>query len=516
MKYKSYKLVLILLLVLSISIGGCNIRPNGDVIEEPPMKEEELIVVQGADARTLDPHRSNDQPSARVMNQIYETLVYQNDNMEIEAGLATSWEAIDETTYEFRIKEGIMFHNGEELTAYDVKFTLLRGMNSSQVSGVLGIIDPEKLLVYDRYTIRIGTKTPFAPMLAHLAHSAASILNEKAVVEAGDSYGRNPIGTGPYKLVNWVSGKMIKLERFDGYNGEDAKIKNLKFLIVPNGDERITLLEAGEIHISYDVPAVDIFNISRNQELSLLRMPNYSITSVGFNVERGAFRDVRVRHAINHAVDMQSIVEAVYNGVGFQATGPLGPNVWAAHQELRPYGYDLDLAKILMEEAGYGNGFKATIWTNENLQRIDIANILHNQLKAINIDLEVKIVDWDTYLNVTESGLHDMFIFGWVTVTGDPDYGLYPLFHSSHVGTGGNSTFYSNEVVDELLDLARSESNVNNRISYYKTIQEIIRDDAPMVFTWVGEEITAIRKTVKGFNQHPSGNHKLSNVYFID
>lgn len=508
--------MLVVILILSIFLGGCKKNPK-ERVEDPPVKEEEeLIIAQGADARTLDPHGSNDQLSARVMTQIYDTLIYQNENMELEPGLASEWIQIDETTYEFTLKEGVLFHNGEEMTAYDVKFTLLRGMESRQVSGVLGILDPEKLVVYDRYTIRIGTKAPFSPVLAHLAHSASSILNEKAVTEAGENYGTNPIGTGPYRLVNWVQEKMIHLEKFEGYFNQDARIKSIKFMIIADGENRIAGLEAGEIDISYDVPPIDIAIIEKDEKLNLLRTPNFSITSVGFNIERGAFKDIRVRQAINHAVDMAAIVEAVYYGVGYQATGPLGPNVWAAHQKLVPYKYDIDLAKALMEDAGFGDGFKATIWTNENLQRIDIANILHNQLKAINIDLEVKVVDWDTYLDVTESGQHDMFLFGWVTVTGDPDYGLYSLFHSSQVGTGGNSTFYKNEDVDILLDAARAETDLDSRKEYYRIIQEIIRNDAPMVFTWVGEDIIATQKNVKGFIQHPSGTHRLNTVFFED
>lgn len=167
-----------------------------------------------------------------------------------------------------------------------------------------------------------------------------------------------------------------------------------------------------------------------------------------------------------------------------------------------------------MAEAGYADGFKTTIWTNDNQQRMDIAEIVQNQLKEIGIEAEVKVIEWGAYLDGTANGEHDMFILGWVTVTGDPDYGLYALFHSSQHGAAGNRTFYSNARVDELLDTARGTADPAAREAAYKEAQEIIRDEAPWIFTWTGEDLTGTRSNVKGFTQHPAGHHKLAGVYF--
>ncbi|KAB3538615.1 glutathione ABC transporter substrate-binding protein [Alkaliphilus pronyensis] len=523
--FKNKKLLVLLSMVLVFALFavGCSqpaddtATPGTDDTNEPADEvtvKEELIVGQGADAVTLDPHSTNDQPSSRVSKQIYETLVAQNENMEIEPSLAESWESIDDTTVEFKLKQGVKFHNGEELKASDVKFTILRALDSSHIGHIVGQIDGEKIEVIDDYTIRLSTKEPFAPLLAHLAHTAMAIMNEKAVTEGGEDYGQNPVGTGPFKFNNWVIGDSIELVKFDEYHGEPAKLKKVTFRNIAENTTRTIELETGGIDIAYDIPPTDVSRVEENSDLVLQRAPSFSTSYIGFNAQKKPYDDVRVRQAINYAIDMASIIEAVYQGVGAPAKGPLGPNVFAGHQGLEEYGFNVEKAKELMADAGYADGFDTTIWTNENQQRMDIAEIVQNQLKAININTEVKVMEWGAYLEGTAAGEHDMFILGWVTVTGDPDYGLYALFHSSQFGTGGNRTFWSNDRVDELLDAARVETDPSKREEYYLEAQEIIRDEAPWVFTWIGENLAGVQKNVKGFTQHPAGHHSLHGVYF--
>ncbi|WP_090553645.1 glutathione ABC transporter substrate-binding protein [Natronincola ferrireducens] len=511
MKKKNLIIFTALLMVITLIVTGC-----GGKSEDAPVETKPLIIAQRSDAVVLDPHANNDQASSRVMRQIYSTLVNQNEDMELQPGLAESWEAIDELTFEFKLRQGVKFHNGEELTADDVAFTLKRALGSSHVSHIVGAINPDGIVVIDPYTIRIATNEPFAPLLAHLAHTATGILNEKAVTEAGEDYSQYPVGTGPYKLENWVVGETIELVRFEDYYDESnkAKIEKVIFKAIAEDGNRTIELETEGIDIAYDIIATDVDRVANHSDLEMVRDMNLATTYVGFNAGKEPFNDVRVRQAINYAVDMDLIVEVVYLGTGEPSRGPLGGNVWASNQNLKSYGYDVEKAKELMKEAGLEDGFKTTIWTNQNQQRIDIAEILQNQLKDINIEAEVSIMDWGAYLEATAAGEHDMFILGWVTVTGDPDYGLYPLFHSKTHGDAGNRTFYTNERVDELLDLARVNVDPATREAAYMEVQEIVRNEAPWIFTWTGEELTGIRNNVKGFKNHPAGHHELWTVYF--
>ncbi len=522
-KNKKLLVLLSMILALALVVVGC----GGSTTSDAPGSGEQttegtdkgtvkdtLIVAQGADAKTLDPHGSNDQPSSRVNKQIYDTLVVQNESMELQPGLAESWEKVDDLTFEFKLKEGVKFHNGEELKASDVEFTLLRALESPSVGHIVGAIDPEGIEIVDDYTIRISTTEPFAPILAHLAHPAASILSEKAVTEYGEDYGQNPVGTGPFAFDNWVNGDEINLVKFDEYHGEPAKVEKVKFRNIAEATNRTIELETGGVDIVYDVVPSDISRIESNDELVLMRQANLSTNYIGFNVEKEPFNDVRVRQAINHAIDVESIIGAVMEGVGQVSNGPLGPNVWGSNQSLQPYEYNVEKAKELMKEAGLENGFKTSIWTNDNKTRMDIAEIVQNQLKAINIETEVKVVEWGTYLDGTAKGEHDMFILGWTTVTGDADYGLYALFHSSQFGDAGNRTFYSNAKVDELLDKARVTADTAEREALYLEAQELVRDEAPWIFLYNGEYLDGTRANVKGFVQHPAGHHDLKGVYF--
>lgn len=208
--FKGRKTIIFLsiLLILMLTLSACGgSQPATDVEQDDTEQEatepdvtgkDELIVAQGADPKSLDPHASNDQPSSRVNRQIYDTLVEATEDMELQPGLAEDWEQIDENTWEFYIRKGVKFHNGEELKASDVKFTLERMMESSEVAHIIGAVTSVE--VEDDYTIILKTDEPFAPILSHLAHTAASILNEKAVTEAGDDYASNPVGTGPSSL----------------------------------------------------------------------------------------------------------------------------------------------------------------------------------------------------------------------------------------------------------------------------------------------------------------------------
>lgn len=473
-----------------------------------------LIVAQGGDAKSLNPQSSNDSASSTVSKQIYDTLLFQDENMNITPGLAEEYElSEDGLELYLKIREGIFFHNGEELKATDVEFTLEGAKASAETSHIVGPIDTIEIL--GDYELVVKLEYPFAPILSHLAHTAISILNEKAVTEAGSGYGVDVVvGTGPYEFVSWAIGDRIEMTRNDDYWNGVALIENLTFRSIPNNSSRLLELESGGIDIAYDIAPSDIEHVESSSGMSLIRSANFSNSYVGFNTEKAPFDNVKVRQAINLALDMETIIEAVYYGAGGAATGPIGSMVWAYNDHVDGYGYDPEAAKALLEEAGYGDGFSTTIWTNENAQRQLIAEIVQNQLGAIGISVSMETMEWGAYLDGTSAGQHEMLVMGWTTVTGDPDYGLYACFHSDNHGSSGNRTFYTNTRVDELLDYARSSNNQDDRYEAYQEIQELIVDDAPWVFAWEGEYLTATGSYVEGFVNNPAGHHMLKNVSF--
>ncbi len=475
-----------------------------------------LTVATTADAVSLTTHATNDQPSARVMKQIYDTLIVQTEELELEPGLAESWTQIDELTWEFNIRPGVVFHNGDPLTAADVAFTL-NSLRNPEIAApgafILGFV--EDVVVVDDLTVRVLTSAPFAPILAHLSHTATSVLNERVVTEAGEDYGTEVVvGTGPFRFVSWEIASQIVLERNPDWWGGEVLPERVVFRPIVEPSVRAIEVEAGAVDIAYglELSPRDAMRARANPDLTMAETPTLSTTYVGFNAQKAPFDDVRVRQAINHAVDVEPMIDAILEGFGTAARGPISDMVFGANLDLEPYEYDPELARELLAEAGYPDGFSAMVWTNENPIRIQIAEIMQAQLAEVGINVDVQVLEWSTYLADTAAGAHDMFILGWVSVTGDADYGLYALFHSTQFGTAGNRTFWSHPRVDELLDLGRTEADPQVREAYYFEAQEIIAEEAPWVFLYLLLEVNALQNNVTGFVPHPAGHHRLYNV----
>ena len=499
------KNVFVVFLVFSfvLSFGGQALASNGS-----------FTIAQGADAVTLDPHGQNDQPSSRVRSQIYETLVRQDTDLNLIPGLATDWEQIDELTWEFTLREDVYFHNGELFTADDAVFTLERLADPATAApGAFIVGFMESVEAVDENTIHIHTDSPFAPMLNHLAHPVTGMLNRQAVEEAGDDYGTQVvIGTGPFEFVRWSTGSEIELKRFEDYWGENALPERIVFRNIPENTVRAIEVETGGIDIGYNIDPIDEARIRDGEMTKLTKHDTLATHYIGFNVQKAPFDDLRVRQAINHAVDVEAIVDYVYTGQAVRATSPISDTVWGANLDLNPYSYDPELAQELLAEAGYPDGFSASVWTNDNPLRMQIAELVQSDLRNIGVDISVEILEWGQYLEDTGMGRHDMFILGWVAVTGDADYGLYSLFHSTQFGDAGNRTFWSQPRVDELLDLARSDADPEVRREAYHEAQQLIAEDAPWVFLIHTQEANGLRSDVEGFIPHPAGHHDLRNL----
>jgi len=503
---KNKKILATITFVLALVLTAC-----GGVAENT----DRLVVAQNADAMSLDPHGANEASSSLVLTQIFETLLILDEDRNIVPGLATSYELLpDNVTYEFKLRDDVYFHNGEKMTAADVAFTFDRAAKSPTVAHIVGQIDPDGIEILDDYTIRIATLEPYAPFLANLTHSAASIMNEKAVLEAGELVGREPIGTGPFKFVNWDPGSEIEMERFNDYHGEMPVYSELVIRAISENSSRTMELETKEVDISLNVPATDIERIDGDSDLTLLREENFTTQHIGFNQDKEPFNNVLVRQAINYAVNVELIHETILNGVGSIATGPVNTNVWGSRADLTGYEYDLEKARELMAEAGYADGFTTEIWTSDSGTGPMIVEAVASQLREIGITAQILPMEWGAYIDALSEGEHEMYIMAWGAVTGDADYGLYPLFHSSQGASAGNRTYFANDRVDELLDIARSTVDEEIRLEAYAEIQEIVLNEAPWLFLVTGETLIGTQSNVRGFRINPSGQHRFAGVYF--
>ena len=495
-----------LLLIAACTEAPVPANGNGD----PSPDDVTITVGTTSEPLTLHPHNTNDRPSARVMRQVYDTLVDQTEALELIPSLAERWTQVDDVTWDFEIRPGVTFHDGSPLTASDVVFTLERLRNpttGAPAAFLLGAIDTIDLV--DDMSVRIVTSAPFAPILTHLAQTSTAILSERAVTEAGAAYGTTVVvGTGPFRFVSWDAGSEIVLDRNDDWWRGDVGPKRVVFRALPDPATRAAQLESSAIDVAYTLSPVDALRLRDDANITMAEIESLATAYIGFNTQKAPFDDARVRRAINHAVDVDAIIDEVYQGFASRAKGPLSPQVFGAHPDLEPYAYDPELARALLAEADLPDGFSTTIWTNVNPLRERILEIVGTQLAEVGIDVEVQVLDFGKYLQDTAAGEHDMFILGWTAITADADYGLYALFHSSTFGSG-NRTFWSNERVDELLDLGRSTADPDERREIYYEAQEIIAAEAPWIFLNTSTEVNATRSDVTGFVPHPAGHHRL-------
>lgn len=504
------KLYLLLVGVLSLFLFvACGDKKDQNTTAQG---KDTLIVANGADAKSLDPHGTNDAPSAKITGQIYDTLVDQDENMNIVPALAESWEQPDPKTTIFHLRKGVKFHNGEPLKASDVKFSIDRMKNSPKVSHIIDAVD--NVEVIDDYTVKITTKEPFGPLLNHLAHNAASILNEKAVTEAGESYGQHPVGTGPYKFVSWQSGDRITLDANPDYFRGETPIKHIVFRSIVENANRTIALETGEVDIAYDIEGLDKDRLKNDDKIKFIEQPSLSMSYLGFNTKKAPFDKKEVRQAIATAINIDDIIDAVYKGSAQKGDSLVGPKVKGYSNKPQHYAYNPEKAKQMLAEAGYPNGFKTKIWTNDNPLRRDIAVILQDQLKQVGIDADIETLEWGAFLDGTARGDQDMFILGWVTVTGDADYGLFPLLHTSSFGGGGNRAFYDNPQIDDLLVKAKTSVDPKERDAIYEQIQVIAQEDMPYYVIGYPTQNAAVQKNVENFKLKPSGHHSMYGVKF--
>ena len=483
----------------------------------------DLIIGQLSDAVSLDPHGSNDTPSSNVAYNIYEALLIQDENMELQPGLATEWERVDDLTWQFTLREDVTFHDGSEFNADVVQANFERILDEEIASPRAFLYEMvEEINVVDDYTVEFVTEYPFSPLPAHIAHNGGGMMSAEVIAEdyeaiengsePGSVINENPVGTGPFVFESWTPGDEIVLNRNDDYWGDAPALDSITFRVVPEGSTRLADLETGAIHISDPLSPSDVSRVEGTDGMSVISQPSVSLSYIGFNAQKEPFDDPLVRQAISKAIDKDTIINGIYDGVGIPAESPLAPGVFGHDENISGLEYNVEEARELLAEAGYEDGFSTTIWTNDNQDRIDTATAVQAQLAEIGIDVEIEIVEWGAYLEDTAAGEHDMFILGWSTVTGDADYGLYPLFHSDNFGVAGNRTFFATDELDSVLEEARQSSDEDERLDLYSRAQEILVDEAPMIPIHHPEFLLAVSDDVEGLWQHPTGILMLRDV----
>ncbi|WP_404454771.1 glutathione ABC transporter substrate-binding protein [Virgibacillus necropolis] len=512
-------LMLVVLLLTVMFLQACSTTGGAEESDDGSQSEANaeggtLKVLIKADATNLDPHFITNIDSANIIYQkVYETLVAFNDDMEIVPNLAKDWKQIDETTWQFKLNEGITFHDGAPFNAKAVKATfdrLLDPETGSPQREKLGMI--EEVKVIDEATVQLILSKPYAPLLSILASNEGSIISPKAIAESPKSLASHPVGTGPFVFESWNTGQDITLVKNEDYWGEKPKIDKVVFEVIPESATRLAMIETGEAHITDTVPISEIERIKNSDTLNLYQTDGLAVSYIAFNVQNAPVDNVKLRKAISHAVERDAIIKGIFNDVGTLANSAMSPKVFGYSENIKPYEYNINKAKQLMEEAGFKDGVNLTLVTNDRQERVRMAEVIKSQLKGIGVNVEIQVLEYGAYIDAIDKGDYQMMISGWGNATGDGDYNQYNLFHSDSHGLAGNLFYYSNNKVDKLLETARSETSSEKREELYEKAMKIEMEDAVYIPIRNYQHLAVYNNNVEDFKISPVSYIMIDNA----
>lgn len=467
-------------------------------------EQREVKVGLGYKGRSYDPHKHTDSSTLAITKQIYNNLFYLDKNINIQPELAESYIFDKNNNLVIKLKKGILFHDESELNA-DIVIKSLKRNLSIPVTKVL--VEPiESIEKIDNYTILIKQKFNSQLLLHNLTHSSLAIIKENKDKESEIKY----VGTGAFKLKSWGIGEKVILSAFDNYYKGKPKIDRVIFVTIPETSNRYIALETEEIDIAYDISAIDVKNFHDENKLKLISKSSYGTDFLSINTSKAPLNNKDLRKAIQYAIDKDAINEIVFEGTSQIANSILTPSTFGYDKNIKKVNMNIEKGKEIVK--AYGKPVKMDLWIYEDPSKYQMAQVIQANLKEIGIQVIIQTLELSSFLQFSANGQHNALIGLWYASTGDADYGMYPLLHSSSRGAVGNRSFYSNKVVDNLLDEARKTQNIKKRKENYKKVQKIIEEDNPIIPIVYKMYNVGLNKKIEGFEFNPNGNHKLENI----
>jgi len=500
-----YRLAIGLLLVSFWGQPACH--PTST--ETSRAQTQSLIVGLPKSPLTLDPRYNIDAASYRITQVVFNGLVKKDPQMNLIPDAAASWRLADERTWVFRLKQGIKFHNGREMTAEDAAFTfrsILDPESGSPKRQAFSMID--RIEAPDRYTVVFHTREPFAPLLTSLT---LGIVPAPEAEAAGEDFAVRPIGSGPFKIVTNAADRYVRLAAFEDYFRGAPKIKNLTFRIVPDDTTRYLELIKGNLDLVENAVDPDMVPvIEKNPEFQVIKEPGSNYAYLAFNLQDPVLRNQAVRRAIAHALNIRELILFLLRGQARPATGILPPSHWTYEGGVSRYEFDPAQAERLLDQAGFPrkeNGFRFTLTYKTTLS--DLARrkgeIIQAQLKNVGIKLDIRGFDWGTLFADIRSGNFQIYSLEWVGVS-EPDIYHYVFSSKSLPPDGANRGHYLNAELDRLIEAGRRTMDLEARRAIYAEIQKIAARDLPYVSLWHPHNVVILKKGLTGFVPYPDGD----------
>ncbi len=447
-----------------------------------------VVVIQSGEAATLDWHMHCDKNAHEPDRQIFDTLLRRNiKTLQLEGNLAESWRTVNETTWQFKLKRGVKFHNGEPFDAAAVKFSVERMLNPKQAApGRTSIATIDHVDIVDAYTVNVITRAPFPllPVRMSPGHcGTVGIVPPKYLAQVGDAgFAVKPVGTGPYKFVEWVKDERLVLEANKDYHRGAPAIERLVFRPVPELTTRVAALLSGQADLVSDIPPDQTGKIqgsgTAHVEVSTLggfvimvKMTNYLMP--------GPWQDARVRKAINYAIDMDTIIKTVLEGYGQVLGVPLEKEAFGFNPNIKWYGYDPERAKALLREAGYAGGFEMTLHAPNRryMNDIEVMQAMAQMLGKVGIKAKVEV--WEQSIYTTKWRKREL-LPAYMTAWGGAGVFDGDLLTSS-LHSKSALAIFKNEALDKMLEDAQATSDPERRKAIYFKAQELIYEEAPII-----------------------------------
>jgi peptide/nickel transport system substrate-binding protein len=492
--------------------------PDDDEVDDEPDEAPEdaepggsLQVALNADLTTMDPHMSTAAVDRQVYQNIYDKLVDIDENLEIEPQLAEDWEiSEDGTEYTFTLVSDVSFHDGEVLDADAVQFNFERMLDEEMGSPRRSEIQQiEEIEVVDDQTFQITMEEAFSPFLATLSDRAGMMVSPAAIEELGDDLARQPVGTGPFEFVEWVTDNHLTIERFDDYWQDGYPLLDeVVYRPITDASVRLTSLQTGEVHIIDAISARDINQAQEDPDLEFSEIDGLGFQYIQLNLAAEPFDERALRQAIAYCIDREAINETLFFGTGSPAQTPIEPSSWAFDEDVQVYQQDYDRARELLEEAGMPDGFQFNMMVTNTPDAIQLAEAYQDQMAEVGIDCNLELLEFGTLLDRLNTEDFEACSLGW-SGRPDPDGNIYGYFHSDG---GTNRASYSNPDVDDLLEQTRAVTDPDERREIYSEVTTLIAEDAPMIFVRFPAEIKVYQPAVQGFEHIPDGMMRFVNV----
>ena len=461
------------------------------------------------DPRSLDPARSTDVPTGRAVAYVFDGLVRFTADARIEPALAERWEiSRNGLVYTFHLRRGVTFHDGTPFAARHVvrsfqrvleqgerPWPLLpirgaRAFQAHEARAISGLAAPNDS------TVVITLAEPLAIFLTLLAMPVASIVPDSTP----ENFGERPVGTGPWRFVEWRHDDYIRFARNDRYFDGAPKAESLMARIIPEASTSVAEFESGAVDVLF-LPEGETQRWRADPERSRLLQSaaGLRLFYVGINTRRGVLSDVRVRQAINHAVDVGTTLEELMGGRGHRANGVIPPSLPGVDTTRAPYPYDPAKAAALLKEASYPEGTELELWHSQDATVSRLAQTIQGYLAASGIRVKLVQRDGPSVREAARNGQTDLVLKDWWADYPDAENFLYPLLHSTNVGAGGNVSFYSNPTFDRIVTRARRELDEAARLDLYRQADSIAFAEAPMLYLFFSTDLFAVQPWIRGF-----------------